>query len=144
MAMVDVDGSSHLSADAQPKLVGLVWGLVATRSSVCIHQTDWVVVLRPTPCKIGLFRDVCQANLLAWYLKTKPNTTKSHIHQSKEMYNTKYTQKLKPGLVASYHIGPGNGEGLFWFQHFISLSLTYLDTYPLNYSPGPTWGTFIR
>jgi len=35
-------------------------------------------------------------------------------------------KKLKPGLVASYDIWPGNGEGLFWFQRFIKLSLTYL------------------
>jgi len=34
------------------------------------------------------------------------------------------TKKLKPGLVASYDIRPGNGEGLFLFQHFINLSLT--------------------
>ena len=40
MAMVDVDGSSHLSANSQPKSVGLVWGLVATRHSVCIHQMN--------------------------------------------------------------------------------------------------------
>jgi len=44
--------------------------------------------------------------------KTKPNTTKAHIHQSKEMHcNTK--KKLKPGLVASYDIQPGNGARLF-------------------------------
>jgi len=44
MAMVDVDGSSHLSdiLDWQPKLVGLVWGLAATRRSVCIHQMNRV------------------------------------------------------------------------------------------------------
>jgi len=48
------------------------------------------VALRPTRHKIGHFGDVPQANLLAWYRKTKPNTTKAHIHQSKEMYyNTK-------------------------------------------------------
>ena len=35
-------------------------------------------------------------------------------------------KKLKPRLVASYDIGPGNGEGLFLFQHFIHLSITYL------------------
>jgi len=35
---------------------------------------------------MGHFGDVPQANLLAWYGKTKPNTTKAHIHQSKEMY----------------------------------------------------------
>jgi len=50
---------------------------------------DWDKVLRPTRHKIGHFRDVPQANLLASYGKTKPNTTKAHIHQSKEMfYNT--------------------------------------------------------
>jgi len=42
------------------------------------------------------------------------------------MYNntTINTKKnLKPGLVASYDIRPGNGEGLFWFRRFINLSL---------------------
>jgi len=33
---------------------------------------------------------------------------------------------MKPGLVASYDIRPGNGEGLIWFRCFIKLSLTYL------------------
>jgi len=42
MAMVDVDGSSHLSADSQPKPVGMVWGLAATRRSVCIHHMNRV------------------------------------------------------------------------------------------------------
>ena len=28
--------------DSQPKLVCLVWGLAATRRSVCIHQMNWV------------------------------------------------------------------------------------------------------
>ena len=42
MAMVDVDGSSHLSADSQPKSVGLVCELAATRCSVCIHQMNRV------------------------------------------------------------------------------------------------------
>jgi len=35
---------------------------------------------------VGHFGDVPQANLLASYGKTKTNTTKAHIHQSKEMY----------------------------------------------------------
>ena len=42
MAMVDVDGSSHLSADSHPKSVGLVSGLAATRRSVCIHKMNRV------------------------------------------------------------------------------------------------------
>jgi len=29
-------------------------------------------------------------------------------------------------MVASYDMWPGNKEGLFWFRHFINLSLTYL------------------
>jgi len=71
-------------------------------------------------------------NLLAWYGKTKPNSTKAHIHQSKEMYYN--TKKLKPRLVDSYDIRPGNGVGLFWFRCFINLLLTYLLTYSDTYS----------
>ena len=41
MAMVSADDSSRL-ADSQPKSVGLVWGLAATRRSVCIHQMNRV------------------------------------------------------------------------------------------------------
>ena len=42
MAMVDVDGSCQFSADSQPKSTGLVWGLAATRRSVCIYQMNRV------------------------------------------------------------------------------------------------------
>jgi len=42
--------------------------------------------------------------------KTKPNTTKAHIHQWKNVLQHK---KLKPRLVAFYDIRPGNGAGLF-------------------------------
>jgi len=85
---------------------------------------------------MGHFGDVPQANLLAWYGKAKPNTTKAHIHQSKEMYyNTNKHKKLKPGLVASYDIRPGNREGLFLFQPFINLSLTCLLRHLPTYSP---------
>jgi len=53
-------------------------------------------------------------------------------------------KKLKPGLIASYDLRPGNGEGLFWFRRLINLSLTYLDTYPLTYSPGTHTGRAIQ
>jgi len=43
---------------------------------------------------------------LVW-IKTKPNTAKARIHQSKEMYYN--TKKLKPGLVAYSDIWLGNG-----------------------------------
>ena len=42
MVMVSADGSSKFSADSQPKSVGLVWGLAATRRSVCIYQMNRV------------------------------------------------------------------------------------------------------
>jgi len=34
--------AANLSADSQPKSVGMVWGLAATRRSVCIHQMNRV------------------------------------------------------------------------------------------------------
>ena len=44
-----------------------------------------VKLLHPTQHKMGNFGDVLQANLLAWYGKTKPNTIKARIQQSKQM-----------------------------------------------------------
>jgi len=39
--------------------------------------------------------------------------------------------------VVSYDIRPGNGKGLFWFQRFINLSLTYLLRHlPTDLQPG--------
>jgi len=40
MAMVDVDDSCPFSADPQLMLIGLAWGLAATRRSVYIHQMN--------------------------------------------------------------------------------------------------------
>jgi len=40
--MVDVDDSCQFSANSQPKSIGLVWGLAATRRSVYIHQMNQV------------------------------------------------------------------------------------------------------
>jgi len=48
-------------------------------------------------------------------------------------YNIK---RLKTGLVTSYDIRPGNGEGPFLFRHFINLSITYSYTYTITYSCG--------
>jgi len=64
---------------------------------------------------------------LAWYEKTKPNTTKAHIHQIKRNVTATGNKHktLKPGLVASYNIRPGNGEGLFWFLA-LNKFVTYL------------------
>ena len=40
MAMVDVDCSCQFSADSQPKLTGLIWGLAATWCPGYIHQMN--------------------------------------------------------------------------------------------------------
>jgi len=42
MAMVNVDGSSQLSADSETKSTGLVWDLAASWRSVYIHQMNRV------------------------------------------------------------------------------------------------------
>jgi len=47
-----------------------------------VRDSCGFTVLHLTPYTIGHFGDVPQANLLAWYGKTKPNTTKAHIRQS--------------------------------------------------------------
>jgi len=39
---MDVDDSCQFSADSQPKSIGLVWGLAATRRSAYIHQMNRV------------------------------------------------------------------------------------------------------
>jgi len=69
--------------------------------------------LRPTRHKICHFGDVP---------KEKEKNT---FTNQKNVLQRKHTKKLKSGLVASYDIRPRNGEGLFWFWHFITLSLTY-------------------
>ena len=42
MAMVDVDCNGQFSAHSQPKSIGLVWGLAATRRWVYIDQLNRV------------------------------------------------------------------------------------------------------
>jgi len=61
-----------------------------------------VKVLRPTRHKINHFGHAPQDNLLAWYGKTKRNTTKTLIYQSKEMYNkTKLECGPMPNLMVA-------------------------------------------
>ena len=66
--------------------------------------------------------------------------------QSTEGKTTTQTKhKLNPGLLASYDIQPGNGPGLFLFQHFTNLSLTYLLRHiPTYLQPRPTWGIYVN
>jgi len=71
-------------------------------------------------------------------MKKQNLTQQKHAFTNQKKCTTTQNKhkKLKPGLVASYDIRPGNGEGLFWFWHFINLSVTYLFKHPLTYSPG--------
>ena len=58
--------------------------LPSADTTTTLNNCLLVKVLRPTRHKIDHFGDVPQANRLAWYgKKTKPNTTKAHIQQSK-------------------------------------------------------------
>jgi len=104
-------------------------------SRLMLPLIDWVVVLSPTQHKVGHFRDVSQANLMAWYGKL--NLTTKHIFNNQKKCTTtqnKHQKELKPGLLATYDIRLGNGEGLFWFWCFINLSLTYLLKHLPTYS----------
>jgi len=55
----------------------------------------------------------------------KQNLTeqKETLANQKKRTTQKNTKKLKLGLVASYDIRPGNGEGLFWLWRFITYLL---------------------
>jgi len=54
-------------------------------------------------------------------------------------------KKLKPGLVASYDIWPGNRQGLVLFWCFINLLLTYLLTHlPTYLQPRNPHGAFSK
>jgi len=69
----------------------------------CCKSTDWLScghTLCPTRHKTGHFGDVFRSQSLGsvWKKKTKPNTTKARIHQSKEMYYDKiYHVKKQSG-----------------------------------------------
>jgi len=83
---------------------------------------------------------------ISWLGMEKLNLTQQkHTYTNQKKYSTRKkinTKKLQPGLVVSYNIQLGNGEGLFWFRGFTNLSLTYLLRYlPTYLQPGPTWGS---
>ena len=83
--------------------------------SFALLHRNWHII-----CHFG---DVFQANLLEQLNLTQKST---HSPLKRNVLQLKTTKKLKPGLVTSYDVRPGNGEGLFWFSRFINLSLTYL------------------
>jgi len=124
------------------------WKSETKKTSACnnLCRIDWVMVLHPTRHKIGHFGDDLQANLLAWYRKTEPNTTKAHIHQKK----CTTTQSKHTKTKAKYHLlqhlaWKRKGPDLISVLHkFVTYWLTYLDTYPLTYSPRTHMGEFVQ
>jgi len=97
-----------------------------------LQLIDWVVVLSPTQHKVGHFRDVSQANLMAWYGKL--NLTTKHIFNNQKKCTTtqnKHKKKTKARLTC--HLWHPR-EGLFWFWCFINLWLTYLLKHLTTYS----------
>jgi len=88
-----------------------------------------VKVLCPTWHKVGHFGDVPHS----WLGMEKLNLSTHSPIKRNVLQHKINTKKLKPGLVASYDIRPGNGERLFWFRRFINLSLTYLLGYLPTY-----------
>jgi len=73
---------------------------------------------------------------ISWLGMEKLNLTQQkHAFTNQKKCTTTQNKQtnLKPGLVASYNIQPGNGEGLFWCWHFIGCHLlTHLDTHLLT------------
>jgi len=107
------------------------------------HLYLLVNVLHPTQHNIGHFGDVPKP--ISWLDMEKLSLTQQKLtftNQKKRNTTQNKHEKLKPDLVTSYDIRPGNGEGLLWFQCFINLSLTYLLRHLPTCSPGPTWGTY--
>jgi len=67
--------------------------------------------------------------------KTKPNTTKAHIHQSKEMYNTQNKHKktkARFSCLLRHSACKWRGLILGFGASQICHLLTYLDTDPLR------------
>jgi len=84
---------------------------------------------------------VFTGNQLRWYWQHKITIIQKYQHTKYQKHKipkkhkitqNKHNKKLKPASVASYDIRPGNKEGLFLFQRFVNLSLTYLYTYTLT------------
>jgi len=67
MEMVDVDGSSHLSADSQPKMAGLVCGLAATWQ-LSLHSSNELGELSQWPWSWGQHHKHCRWLLLLLFV----------------------------------------------------------------------------
>jgi len=82
-------------------------------------HTNGLMFQVPNDTKLVVSETFPQANLLAWYGKTKPNTTKAHIHQSKETYyntNTRmHSHNCFTALFPGLPVWAGARRNLFFF-----------------------------
>jgi len=87
LRVTSVDISTGVQQDAEHHL-----RIVDTTLCSTAQPWYWLLVKlwSPTQHKIGHFGDVSPSQSLGLVWKNKPNTTKAHTHQSKQMYyNTK-------------------------------------------------------
>ena len=86
--------AANLSADSQPKWVGLVWGLAATGRSVCIHQMNQVNSRNDYVMMTVTINIVSNIIIIIIIKPSKPNTVSS-LSTSVCMYVcTKTNKKL--------------------------------------------------
>jgi len=100
-----------------------------------------VKVLHPTRHKMSHFRDIPKP--ISWLGMEKQNHT--FINEKKCTTTQQKHKKIKPGLVASYDIRPGNGEGQFLFRRIINMSSTYLlRQLPTYLQPRTNTGPYMQ
>ena len=102
-ATVDVDGSSHLSADSQLRTVCLVCRLATTRRSVCICQMNWI------NARSGSSHDDSIMNIVALFLLLlllllKPSTETNHASSCVKHNHGKLIQTGWKVLVAVHPV----------------------------------------
>ena len=107
--------------------------VIITRSSFSDQTGYWSRFYVPLNTKYVI--SVTFPKPISWLGMEKQNLTqqKHAFRNQKKCTSTQNKhKKLKPGLVASYDIQPGNEVGTFWFQCFINLLLTYLLRHSLT------------
>jgi len=128
---------AHLGSPGQRAIKRLLCVCVLIPLLVQENLWDWLTELRfyiPFDVKNVILETFPKP--IYWLGIEKLNLTQQkHTFTNQKKCTTEMQKKLKPGLVTSYDIWPGNGEGLFWFRRFINLLLTYLPTYLQSRDP---------
>ena len=115
--ITDTDTDSHQQHQQQPT-VSKHWRHIRPPNETEIAVKwliDWAVVWCPTQHKTGHFGDISSSQSLGLVWKKLNITRQKHTFAKQNKHNTTKNKhkKLKPCLVAFYHIRPGKGAGLF-------------------------------